>query len=80
MGEREGRRVIAGLPAGTWALMALAVVPGIVLVVAAYRVHRHGDARDAEQRQGRGHGTGAGPEGQGGAPLQATRRGAAGRG
>ena len=42
--------MIAGLPAGTWVLMAFAVVPGIVLVTAAYRVHRRGDARDAAQR------------------------------
>ncbi|MDE2751194.1 MAG: hypothetical protein OXK77_13030 [Gemmatimonadota bacterium] len=60
--------MIAGLPVGTWVLMAFAVAPGIVLVTAAYRVHRRGDARDAEQRPG------------GGAPPQATQRGDAGRG
>ena len=37
--------MIGGLPAGTWVLMAFAVVPGIVLVTVAYRVHRRGDAR-----------------------------------
>ena len=58
----------AGLPVGTWVLMAFAVVPGIVLVTAAYRVHRGGDARDAEQRP------------DGGAPPQATQRGDPGRG
>lgn len=60
--------MIAGLPGGTWLLMAFAVVPGIVLVTAAYRVHRRGDARDAA------------PQPDPGAPRQATRRGEAGRG
>lgn len=60
--------MIAGLPLGTWVLMALAVVPGIVLVAVAFRVHEKGDARDAEQRP------------DGGAPPQATPRGEAGRG
>ena len=57
--------MIAGLPAGTWVLMAFAVVPGIVLVTAAYRVHRRGDARDAAQRLGGGdvRGTAQQPDG-----------------
>ena len=37
--------MIAGLPLGTWVLMAAAVVPGLALVVAAWRIHR---SRDAE--------------------------------
>lgn len=72
--------MIAGLPVGTWVLMAFAVVPGIVLVTAAYRVHRRGDARDAEQRPGGGDGRGTAPQPRGGAPPQATRQGDAGRG
>ena len=60
--------MIAGLPAGTWVLMAFAVVPGIVLVTAAYRVHRRGDAQAAEPQPGAG------------APRQATQRGEGGRG
>lgn len=60
--------MIAGLPFGSWVLMAFAVVPGIVLVAVAYRVHGKGDARDAAQRP------------DGGAPPQATQRGEGGRG
>ncbi len=45
-GDGSGQ-VIAGLPAGTWILMAFAVVPGIALVTLAYRVHRSGDERAA---------------------------------
>lgn len=60
--------MIAGLPLGTWVLLAFAVVPGIVLVAVAYRVHRRGDARDAAQQPG------------GGAPPQATQRGEGDRG
>ena len=37
--------MIAGLPLGTWVLMAVSVVPGLVLVVMAYRTHR-GDVGD----------------------------------
>ena len=60
--------MIAGLPVGTWVLMAFAVVPGIVLVTLAYRVHRRGDA-------------GAGkPLRDGGGGPQAAQRGEAGRG
>lgn len=60
--------MIGGLPAGTWVLMAFAVVPGIVLVTAAYRVHRRGDAQESE------------PQTDPGAPRQATQRGEGGRG
>ena len=35
--------MIAGLPLGTWVLMVLSTLPGLVLVVAAYRVHAGGD-------------------------------------
>ena len=35
--------MIGGLPLGSWALMALAVLPGLALVVAAHRIHRRGD-------------------------------------
>ena len=35
--------MIAGLPFGTWLLMAVSTVPGVILVVAAYRVHRAAD-------------------------------------
>lgn len=37
--------MIAGLPLGTWVLMAVSVVPGLVLVAMAYRAHR-GDVGD----------------------------------
>ncbi len=35
--------MIAGLPIDTWLLMLVSTVPGVVLVVAAYRVHRGAD-------------------------------------
>ena len=35
--------MIGGLPLGTWVLLAASTVPALVLVVAAYRVHRAGD-------------------------------------
>ena len=38
--------MIAGLPLGTWVLMVVSVVPGLVLVAMAYRAHR-GDVGDA---------------------------------
>lgn len=41
--------MIAGLPLGTWVLMVLSTLPGLVLVVAAYRVHA-----GADRRQGSG--------------------------
>ncbi len=50
--------MIAGLPVGTWTLMAFAVVPGIALVTLAYRVHRRGDERAAEQRADSGSSAG----------------------
>ena len=36
--------MIAGLPVATWVLMVLSVVPGVVLVVMAYRAHRSDNA------------------------------------
>ena len=36
--------MIAGLPVETWVLMAVAVVPGVVLVAIAYLKHRSEDA------------------------------------
>lgn len=35
--------MIAGLPLDTWVLMAVSTLPGLALVVAAYRVHRRAD-------------------------------------
>lgn len=58
----------AGLPLGTWVLMAFAVVPGIVLVTVAYRVHGRGDAGRRE------------PQREGGAQPRAARGGDARRG
>ena len=37
--------MIAGLPLGTWFLMAAGTLPAVILVVAAYLVHRDGDIR-----------------------------------
>ena len=35
--------MIAGLPLDTWILMAVSTLPGLALVVAAYRVHSRAD-------------------------------------
>ena len=35
--------MIAGLPLGTWLLMVVSTLPGLVLVVAAYKVHAGAD-------------------------------------
>ncbi len=53
--------MIAGLPVGTWVLMVLSVVPGVVLVVMAYRAHRS-DIGDAVGRAGDAAGVTRGPE------------------
>ena len=37
--------MIAGLPLGTWVLMAASTIPGLILVVLAYRIHRDADIR-----------------------------------
>ena len=37
--------MIAGLSLGTWVLMAASTVPGLILVVAAYLIHRDADLR-----------------------------------
>ena len=39
--------MIAGLPLGTWVLMAASTVPGVILVVAAYLIHRDAEIRKA---------------------------------
>ena len=62
--------MIAGLPLDTWILMTASTLPGLVLVVAAYRVHRAADigkgggGRDDDAPDG-GHAPGRGP-GEGG--------------
>ncbi len=43
-----------GLPLGTWVLMVLSTLPGLVLVVAAYRVHGGARVRGAGNRGERG--------------------------
>ena len=35
--------MIGGLPLDTWLLLVVSTVPGLILVVAAYRVHRGAD-------------------------------------
>ena len=42
--------MIAGLPAATWVLMLVSVVPGVVLVALAWRAHR-GDAAASRARR-----------------------------
>ena len=37
--------MIAGLSLGTWLLMVASTVPGLILVVLAYRIHRDADLR-----------------------------------
>lgn len=37
--------MIAGLPLGTWILMGASTIPGLILVVLAYRIHRDADMR-----------------------------------
>ena len=62
--------MIAGLPLGTWVLMGASTVPGLILVVAAYRVHRAADigkgggGHDAAAPGG-GNVPGSGPRGGG---------------
>ena len=43
--RRRDGAMIAGLPLGTWLLMAASTVPAVVLVVAAYLIHRDADLR-----------------------------------
>ena len=40
-----GRPMIAGLPPGTWFLIAASTLPAVILVVAAYLIHRDADIR-----------------------------------
>ena len=62
--------MIAGLPLGTWVLMAASTVPGLILVVLAYRVHRAADTgkggggHDADAPGG-GNAPAGGPQGGG---------------
>ena len=44
--------MIAGLPLDTWLLMTASTVPALVLVVAAYLVHRGADIGKGEERGG----------------------------
>jgi len=44
--------MIAGLPLDTWLLMAASTVPALVLVVAAFLVHRAADIGKGEERGG----------------------------
>ncbi len=43
--DRGGRPMIAGLPPGTWFLIAASTLPAVILVVAAYLIHRGADIR-----------------------------------
>lgn len=52
--------MIAGLPLGTWVLMVLSTLPGLVLVVAAYKVHAGADRRQRETGSGGGGAAGGG--------------------
>lgn len=44
--------MIAGLPPGTWFLIAASTLPAVIMVVAAYLIHRdsdiRGDGKDAD--------------------------------
>ena len=53
--------MIAGLPLGTWVLMLVSTLPGLLLVVAAYRVHAGEDRRQGGT--GSGGGSSAGDSG-----------------
>ncbi|MDE2762896.1 MAG: hypothetical protein OXQ94_09985 [Gemmatimonadota bacterium] len=44
--------MIAGLPLDTWVLMVACTVPALVLVVAAYLVHRAADIGKGAERGG----------------------------
>lgn len=81
--------MIAGLPLGTWVLMALSTLPGLALVVAAYRVHARSERRQGGTGSGGGSaaaGTGARDRGarnageRGPEAPQAHRDGSPGRG
>jgi len=52
--------VIAGLSLGTWVLMVLSTLPGLVLVVAAYRVHAATDRGQGGTGSGGGSAAGGG--------------------
>lgn len=65
--------MIAGLPLGTWVLMALSTVPGLVLVVAAYRVHAGEDRRQSGSGSGGGSAAGRGGARQSGQQRRGER-------
>ncbi len=46
--------MIAGLPLATWVLFVLSVAPGLILIVAAYRIHGPADFPRDEKRKTRG--------------------------
>jgi len=46
--------MIAGLPVGTWILMALATLLGLVLVLVNYRIHSRAEPQDTGHRRGQG--------------------------
>ena len=52
--------MIAGLPLGTWILMVLSTLPGLVLVVAAYKVHAGADRGQGGTGSGGGSAAGGG--------------------
>ena len=44
--------MIAGLPLGTWILIALSTLLGLILVVTHYIIHSRAGGRDSGQRRG----------------------------
>ena len=44
--------MIAGLPLGTWILMALATLLGLILVLVNYRIHSKAERKDPGHRRG----------------------------
>ena len=44
--------MITGLPLDTWVLMAVSTLPGLALVVAAYRIHRRADIAPGDTAEG----------------------------
>ncbi len=46
--------MIAGLPFGTWILMALATLLGLILVFVNYRIHSRAERKDTGRRRGHG--------------------------
>ena len=44
--------MIAGLPVGTWILMALATLLGLILVLVHYRIHSRAERQDTGHSRG----------------------------